>query len=90
MADWLDRLLGRQVNSADSAKERLQLVLINDRTSLTSGDMENLKNELLAVISRYVEIDPQAVRIAMEHQGREQRLIADIPLKAAPRKRRAT
>lgn len=89
MADWLDRLLGRQANSAGSAKERLQLVLINDRTSLTSNDMENLKNELLAVISRYVEIDPLAVRIAMEHQGREQRLIADIPLKAALKKRRA-
>lgn len=89
MADWLDRLLGRQVNSAGSAKERLQLVLINDRTSLTSNDMENLKNELLAVISRYVDIDPLAVRIAMEHQGREQRLIADIPLKAVPKKRRA-
>ncbi len=89
MADWLDRLLGRQANSAGSAKERLQLVLINDRTSLTSNDMENLKNELLAVISRYVDIDPLAVRIAMEHQGREQRLIADIPLKAVPKKRRA-
>lgn len=87
MADWLERLLGRQANSANSAKERLQLVLINDRTNLTSTEMENLKNDLLEVISRYVEIDPIAVRIAMEHQGREQRLIADIPLKTAKKRR---
>ncbi len=87
MADWLDRLLGRQPSSANSAKERLQLVLINDRTNLTATEMENLKNELLGVISKYVEIDPLAVRIAMEQQGREQRLIADIPLKTAKKRR---
>lgn len=87
MADWLDRLLGKQTSSANSAKERLQLVLINDRTNLTATEMENLKNELLGVISKYVEIDPVAVRIAMEQQGREQRLIADIPLKTAKKRR---
>ena len=52
MSDWLDRLLGRQPKSASSAKERLKLVLINDRTDLTSSELEALKNELLEVIGR--------------------------------------
>lgn len=79
----LDRLLGRDRNTASQAKERLKLVLIHDRTDLSAGMMKQMKDELISVISRYVEIDPSAVRIEMEQVGREQRLLADIPLKPA-------
>ena len=47
--------------SATEAKERLKLVLIHDRTDLSQEELDTLKNELLAVISKHVEIDPQAV-----------------------------
>jgi cell division topological specificity factor len=89
MAGWLDRLLHRETNSAQQAKDRLALVLIHDRTDLPPGTMESLKNELIEVISRYVEIDPDAVRIEMSQEGREQRLLADIPLRARERRRTA-
>jgi cell division topological specificity factor len=56
---------------------------------MTSEEMENMKNELLEVISRYIEIDPSAVSITMAQEGREQRLLADIPLKPTPRRRAA-
>ena len=88
MSSFIDRVLGRDRKTAGQAKERLKLVLIHDRTDLSPGVMESLKDELIAVISRYVEIDPHAVRIDMEQEGREQRLVADIPLKAASRSRR--
>ncbi len=73
--------------SAESAKERLQLVLVHDRTDLTPTELEALKDELLQTISRYVEIDPASVQITLERDGRTQRLIADIPLKNAVRRR---
>jgi cell division topological specificity factor len=73
--------------SANSAKERLQLVLIHDRTDLTPGQFEILKNELIATISRHIDIDPKAVMINVAQDGREQRLIADIPLRVAGRRR---
>ncbi len=73
--------------SAESAKERLQLVLVHDRTDLTPAQLEALKDDLLAAISRYIEIDPQAVQIELERDGRSQRLIADIPLRNVPRHR---
>lgn len=73
--------------SASSAKERLQLVLVHDRTDLTPGQLEALKDDLLKAISKYIEIDPEAVRIELEKEGREQRLVADIPLKGASRHR---
>ncbi len=87
MTGWLDRLTSRNTSSADNAKERLKLVLINDRTDLTPAAMESLKNELLDVISRYIEIDPDSVSISMAQEGREQRLVADIPLKPIKRRR---
>ncbi len=79
--DLIDRLLGRQKPSARDARERLQLVLIHDRTDLTPAALEALKDELIAVISRHVDIDPAAVRIEISRDGREQRLLADIPLR---------
>ena len=83
--NFFERLTGKK--SASSAKERLQLVLIHDRTDLTPGVMEALKNELIAVISKHVEIDPASVQINISNEGREQRLVADIPLKSATRRR---
>ncbi len=79
-------LFGRK-KSANSAKERLQLVLIHDRTDMTPAELESLKDDLIVTISRHISIDPTAVRINMAHEGREQRLIADIPLKNATRRR---
>ena len=73
--------------SAESAKERLQLVLIHDRTDLTPGQLEALKDDLLKAISRYIDIDPDAVQIGLERDGRSQRLVADIPLRNVSRQR---
>jgi cell division topological specificity factor len=87
MSSFLSRLFGQDRKSATQAKERLKLVLIHDRTDINPGVMDALKDELIEVISRYVSIDPNAVRIEMNQEGREQRLIADIPLRSAQRRK---
>ena len=87
MTTFFDRLMGRQPKSANQAKERLKLVLINDRTDLSPAMLEAMKDELLQVISRYVEINPAEIQITMAQEGREQRLVADIPLKTARHRR---
>ncbi len=79
-------LFGRK-RSAQNAKERLQLVLIHDRTNLTSAELTALKDEILEVISRHVDIDSEAVQIDVEQDGRTQRLVADIPLRSLTRRR---
>lgn len=84
--NFFDRLFGKK-NSADSAKERLQLVLIHDRTDLTPAELASLRDDLIATISRHVSIDEKSVQIDVEHDGRSQRLVADIPLKAVTRRR---
>ena len=73
--------------SAASAKERLQLVLIHDRTDMTPAELDALKDDLLDVISKHIDIKPDEVRIGLERDGRSQRLVADIPLRSMSRRR---
>ncbi|HEY9077015.1 MAG TPA: cell division topological specificity factor MinE [Anaerolineaceae bacterium] len=88
MAGLMDWLKGTKTTSADQAKDRLKLVLIHDRVNITPTALEEMKNEIIEVIARHVEIDPSAVQIRMAQEGREQRLMADIPLKPPTRRRR--
>ena len=79
--------LFRRKKSANSAKERLQLVLIHDRTDLSPAELDSLKDDLIETISRHIEIDPSAVTINIAQDGRSQRLVADIPLRCVSRRR---
>jgi cell division topological specificity factor len=87
MNKFLNQLFGREKKSARQAKERLQLVLIHDRTDLTPHKLELLKDDLIETISHYIDIDPSAVSIEMTQDGRQQRLIADIPLNPVVKRR---
>jgi cell division topological specificity factor len=88
MDNFLEKLFKKEKKSANTAKERLKLVLIHDRTDITPGQLENLKNELIGVISKYINIEPNKVKINMTQEGKEHRLIADIPIIAAPNRKR--
>ena len=80
MAKLLNRIFTKEASSAAQAKDRLRLVLINDRTDLSSAALESLKDDLLEVLSRYIQIDPSSMKIDITREGRQQRLIADIPI----------
>ena len=81
MGNIINRIFSKDTSSAEKAKDRLRLVLINDRTDLSSAAFESLKDDLLEVLSRYIKIDPDSMKIDITQEGREQRLIADIPIK---------
>jgi cell division topological specificity factor len=87
MANFLDRLINRKPKSAVQAKERLKFVLIHDRSEIPPGVIDLLKDEIIDVISRRIEIDPDSVRIEISQEGRQQRLIADIPLRPVKRRK---
>ncbi len=84
----LERLRGQDRNSAHAAKERLQLVLVHDRADLPPGKLEALKDDLVNVLSRHIEIDRSAVQISLTQDRHRQRLVADIPLAPARARRR--
>ncbi|HRE48304.1 MAG TPA: cell division topological specificity factor MinE [Aggregatilineales bacterium] len=81
MPGFWERLLGRRnQGSAQTAKERLQLVLVTDRADLTPEQLQEMKEEILAVISKYVKIARDKVEINLEQRQRDNWLVADIPL----------
>jgi len=66
--------------SADEAKERLQLILVHDRADISPGRLNDLKDEMIELLSRYIEIDRQKVEISLSSERDEQHLVANIPL----------
>lgn len=82
MNSLLDRLMGRSStqSSAKIAKDRLQFVLVHDRLDLSPEKLQEMKDEIIDVISKYVRIDPRNVEIAIEQRQRDNWLVADIPL----------
>jgi len=79
--NFLNRLLGRHQNKSGAvAKNRLQLVLVQDRVNLSPARMEQLRDELIQVISKYVEIDKEGIDISLTNTNRQSRLTAHIPV----------
>ena len=78
--EQLRRFFSPDPPSREVAKERLKLVLVHDRLSLSPALMQTLKDELIAVISKYVAIDPAGVEVTLSQSRYDQRLVADIPL----------
>ena len=70
--------------SKNVAKDRLKLVLIHDRAMLSSGMLEQMKDDIITVISKYVEIDKESLNIDIAENPdntRRTTLVANIPLK---------
>lgn len=81
----LEKLRHREPPSGEVAQERLRLILAHDRASISPGLLEVLKDEIIAVISRHIPIDPEGVQVTFTEGPRVHRLIADIPLRSRPR-----
>lgn len=84
MAGWLTRLFGRTepaLNQGSSAiaRERLQFILIHDRIHLTPERMDMMKQEILAVLRKYIDVDGDNVDIALQKRDNNSLLIAEIP-----------
>jgi cell division topological specificity factor len=78
--EFFRRLFAPEPRSSDTAKERLRLVLLSDHLSLAPEVVEALKRDLLAVISRYLEIDPALADVTFEQREREVAMLASIPI----------
>ncbi|MZP42276.1 cell division topological specificity factor MinE [Heliobacterium gestii] len=81
MLDFLNRMFSRDSgNSKNIAKERLRLVLVHDRSSVSPEIMDALKEDLIKVISSYLEIDERALEVNLNNEEASVALVANIPV----------
>ncbi|MHB9093637.1 MAG: cell division topological specificity factor MinE [Eubacteriales bacterium] len=81
MLEFLLRILGKEnVSSKNVAKERLRLVLVHDRADVSPQLLEELKEDLIKVISNYMEIDEKALEVNLDTSDNTVALIANIPV----------
>lgn len=75
------RLFGRRrPSSKEIAKERLKLILVYDRVKISPDLLQILKDEIIAAISKHIEIDRQATEVTLEPGKKYSRLVANIAI----------
>ena len=81
----LFQIFSSKVCSKEIAADRLKLILVHDRATISPDFLENIKEELLKTVSNYAEIDSGEIEIkittADEYNGNSPALVASIPIK---------
>lgn len=80
-------------NSKETAKERLHLVLAQDRANISADFLEMMKQEIIEVIKKYIEIDEKAIDVRLTNKSGDDgtvgapSLYANIPIVTIKMKR---
>ena len=77
MIEMLKRLLGKKERSGDLARQRLQVVIINDRANVSP---EIMRAEIIQVISKYMYIDTREMEFSLENENDTMALVVNIPV----------
>lgn len=81
MMDFLSRVLGKDASTSKNiAKERLRLVLVHDRATVSPQVLDALKGDLIKVISNYMEIDEAGLDVYLDKEDENCALVANIPV----------
>ena len=81
MFEVVMKLLNRnQKTSKEIAKDRLKVVLIHDRANISPEVMQALKNDIIEVISHYMDINKNEMEISLEKDDNSVALLANIPV----------
>ncbi|HWR41194.1 MAG TPA: cell division topological specificity factor MinE [Patescibacteria group bacterium] len=81
MLDLIMKLFGKEpAGSKSVAKERLRLVLVHDRVDVSPQLMEVLKEDMIKVISNYMEINEQQMEVNLTSNRSSVALVANIPV----------
>lgn len=80
MLGILRRFLGEK-STGQLARKRMQFVLMHDRIDITPDIMEAVKNDIIQVLSRYMEIDTRSISVNLETGKDFMALISNVQVK---------
>lgn len=79
--DLFSKLKGKEATpSKNLAKERLRLVLVHDRSNISPQLLECLKEDMMKVISNYMDIDQMGTEVTLNSDDKTVALVANIPI----------
>jgi len=71
---------GDSRDSAQTARDRLRIVLIHDRTDISPQLLENLRMEMIEVLTRYMDIDTDKIELDLDRDDQAVALVANVPV----------
>ncbi len=81
LLEFMQRIFGKDNNTSKNvAKERLRLILVHDRSKVSPQILEALKEDMIKVISNYMEIDEEALEVSLNDEDQAIALVANIPV----------
>ena len=72
-------------NSRNNAKSRLKLIIAHDRASINPEMMKAMRKEILDVVARYVEVDPEEMELSLSNDRRMTAITANLPIRQIKR-----
>lgn len=80
MLEALMKIFGKKEPSGKIARDRLKVVPIHDRANVSPEVMDHLKNDIIRVISNYMEINQHEMEISLANDEDSVALVANIPV----------
>lgn len=81
--ELLERLFGRdQITSRSKVKQRLKFILAHDRAAISPQIFEQMRREIMQVVSKYVELEEENIEINLESDRDLTAVIANLPIRS--------
>ncbi len=78
---FFDFFKKRKKTSANQAKERLQIILAHERATNKAPFLNDMRKDIIKVISKYVDIDPKTINVSLQKDNSVEVLEINIPIK---------
>ncbi len=88
MFNGLLKRFGKSSSPRDAAKKRLQFSLICDKLEVNNTTLNHLQKDIVNVISRYFEIDKNALELDIKREGDISALVFNTPILQVKRKKK--
>ena len=75
------QVLGVEAGSKEDAKQRLKILLIHDQVNLTQAQMESMREEIMDIVAKYVEVDDANITFKLDRQDGEIALVSKLPVR---------